>query len=226
MTVWDLVSVAIQRWIVTLSCLLLTGLAIFWAVSVPPVYLAHVRVVLLRPASVGLNAYTNTSQSLVDLAGVVARGIQGGAGSVQTVSEGVTLAGKGVHTGYSVSQPNAGGQWQYSFDQPVLDLQAVDASRPAVEEQILRALAEVEATLKRIQDDQGVAAEDRVRMTLNPSAPQFSDENGSHVRAISATALAGALVTFAALGILGPRRPAAVGRTRKYTRIRKTRAAR
>lgn len=212
MTLWDLLSVAIQRWMVTLSCVLLTGVTLLWAVNVPPVYLAQVRIVVLRPASVGLNAYTNTSQSLVDLAGVVARDIQGGGGKAQTVRDGVTLAGEGIRRGYSVHHPNSGGQWHYSFDQPVLVLQAVDATRPAVETQIQLALDEVETTLNRLQDAQGVALEDRVRTTLNPSAPQFYSQDGSRSRAVVATVLAGALVTVAALGVLGPKRIAVAGR--------------
>lgn len=214
MTLWDLFAVAIQRWMVTLACVLLTGLALFWVLSVPPVYLSQVRVVLLRPASVGVNAYTNTSQSLVDLAGVVARDIQGGGGKAQTVRDGVTLAGEGIRAGYSVHHPNSGGQWQYSFDQPVLVLQAVDATRPAVEAQIQLALDEVETTLDRLQDAQGVALEDRVRTSLNPPSPQFYDKDGSRSRAVAATVAAGALLTVAALGVLGPRRTDAAGRSR------------
>ena len=203
MTLWDLGAVAIQRWILTLCCIGLTALAMVWVVNVPPAYLSDVRVVLLRPASVDLNAYTGTSQSLIDLAGVVARAVQGGGGATQSVSGGVTLVGEGVRTGYSVQQANGGGQWQYRFDDPVVIVQAVDLTPDAAKRQMEVALADVTSILNSIQDEQGVAVKNRVRMSLNPATPQLSMVEGSRSRAVAAVGVTGLIVTLSALALLG-----------------------
>ncbi|MFF1879649.1 hypothetical protein [Leifsonia sp. NPDC058230] len=205
MTVWDLFTVAFQRKLLTICCVLLTGLAVAWVSHAQPVYLSQVNVVVLRPASVPLNAYTNTSQSLIDMAGVVARAVEGGDGAAQTVSDGVTLAGEGVRDGYAVQQPNGGGQWQYRFDQPFLDIQAVGSTPAEARRQMALALADVRATLDRVQDAQGVAAANRVRVNLNPLEPQLTVAGGSRVRAVGATALLGILITLALMGTLGPK---------------------
>jgi hypothetical protein len=214
MTLWDLFTVAFQRKLLTICCVLLTGLAVAWVSHTQPVYLSQVNVVLLRPASVPLNAYTNTSQSLIDMAGVVARAVQGGDGSAQTVSDGVTLAGEGIRDGYAVQQPNGGGQWQYRFDQPFLDIQAVGSTASEARRQMTLALADVRATLDRVQDDQGVSAANRVRVNLNPLEPQLYAAAGSHIRAVGATAVLGILITLALMGALGPKSQLYVGGSR------------
>jgi hypothetical protein len=210
-TLWDLVAVAFQRRWLTLCCVLLTGLAVYSAAHVQPLYFSQVNVVLLRPASVPLNAYTRTSQSLIDMAGVVARAMTGG-GQAQTVSDGVTLPGEGIRSGYAVQQPNAGGQWQWRFDDPILDIQAVGPTRESANGQMQLALDEVDATLIRTQDAQGVAPENRVRAELSPSVPQLYTEVGSKVRAVATIVLLGLLITLALMGALGPKRPPGAAR--------------
>ena len=219
MTLWDIVGVAFQRRLLTLCCILLTGLAVFSAVHVQPLYFSQVNVVLLRPASVPLNAYTRTSQSLIDMAGVIARAMTGG-GQAQTVSDGVTLPGEGVRNGYAVQQPNSGGQWQWRFDDPVLDIQAVGPTPEAANRQMQAALDEVNATLLRTQDAQGVAPENRVRAELNPTVPQQYIEVGSKVRAVGTILLLGLLITLALMGALGPKRLPGTGRIGPIVRAR------
>lgn len=204
MTTWDLLALAVKRWAVTLLGAGLTGLAVFWAITVPPVYFVQVRVVLLPPAGAQLNGFTGSAESLIDLAGVVAREMQGADGGASAVSQDVTLVGEGLHEGYSVRHPNAGGQWQYRFDEPVLDVQAVAATPKDVKKQATLALQRVRSTLTRIQRDQGVASIHRVRTVLSPATPQLYEEKGSRVRAVAATLLTGVIMTLVALGVLGP----------------------
>ncbi len=203
MTVWDLIANAGRRWVLTLCGALLTGLALLWAVNVPSLYFEHVRVVLLPPVSAQPNAYGYTPESLIDLAGVVARKLRPPTTDAQSVSGDVTLVGEGIRTGFSVTQQNSGGQWQYRFDEPVLEVQAVGATPSDVRDQIGTALAQVESTLADIQDEQGVSAANRVRTTLNPLQPQLLEQKGSRVRALASIVLTGMLITLILVGGLG-----------------------
>jgi hypothetical protein len=204
-TIWDLFVVAVQRWVVVLVCGALTGLLVFQVAHAKPVYLSQVRVVLLAPPSARLNALGATPQSLIDLAGVVGRKVNGADAGPQVVSGGVTIAGEGIRSGYSVNQPNQGGQWANNFEDPVLDVQAVDATAEGSRAQMAVALGKVEAALTAIQDEQGVAQADRVRTTLSPSTPQVVVKKGSNVRAVGASVAIGVLVAGAVLAFLGPR---------------------
>jgi hypothetical protein len=207
MTAWDLFAIAIQRWVVTVFCVILTASAAFWAMKSPPVYLVQDRVVLLPPAAADPNGLTEASRSVIDLAGVVARAIEGSGGQSQPVSDGVTLTGEGIRSGYSIRQPNSGGQWKFSFDQPVLDVQAVDATPAKARAQMQLALDEITKTLTSLEDAQGTSAENRARMSLNPATPQISEQDGSRPRAIAASIFTGAIVTLALLSGLGRKKP-------------------
>ncbi|MCU1441886.1 MAG: hypothetical protein JWQ59_36 [Cryobacterium sp.] len=205
MTIWDLFSIAVQRWRLTLCCLLLTGLAVYWTETSPPVHYARVSVVLLPPVSAHANGYASRSESLVYLAGAVARATREAGDGADAASASVTLVGKGYREGSTVQQPDVGGQWQYRFDAPVLDVQAVGPTRAAVEVEMASALGRVESTLSAFQDTQSVADASRVRTRLNPAAVQYYEEDGSRVRAASASILTGLIVTLGVVGGLGPK---------------------
>lgn len=206
MTVWDLLSIAAQRWLVTLIGLLLTVAAVFVVSAAQPSYLAQVRVVLLPPASAQPNGLTDTGASLISLAGVVALTVEGADVSADAVSENVTLTGEGRRQGYTVRQPNSGGQWQYRFDAPVLDVQAVGSTRFDAGQQLDAALGRVESVLAEIQDGEDVPAASRVRTVLSPEVAQVAEVAGSTTRAALATTGLGVLFTALVLGYLGPRR--------------------
>ncbi|PXA65717.1 hypothetical protein [Cryobacterium arcticum] len=207
MTAWDVLTIAAQRWLVTVLGLVLTVGAVFLVTSAQPSYLAQVRVVLLPPATAQPNGLTDTAGSLISLAGVVAKSVADSDVGAEAVSESVTLTGEGRREGYTVRQPNAGGQWQYRFDEPVLDVQAVGSTDRAARQQLDAALRRVDSALADIQDLQGVPLASRVRTILNPEAPQVDAVGGSDTRAMAATVVAGLLVTVSVLGYLGPRRP-------------------
>lgn len=214
-TIWDLLGSAVRRWGVTLTGLLLTAAAVLWVISIPEVHSSHVRVVLLPPISDEPNGYADSSRSLVHLAGAVAREIRGTGDIPESVSGDVTLAREGYHDGFQVRHVNAGGQWKYQFDDPVLDVQAVGATRSEAESQMTRALQAVDSTLARMQDSQGVSAQNRVRTSLNPPAPQLLVEDGSRFRAVAAAVLTGVMLILGVLGSLGPVRGASARSERR-----------
>jgi hypothetical protein len=206
MTAWDLFAIAVQRWVITVVCAVLTGLVVFSVLQARPVYFTQVRVVLLTPALPESNSLGSTSASLVDLAGIVARKVQGVDPQALPVSYSVTLFDQGIRSGYAVIQPNLGGQWAYNFQDPVLDVQAVASSPELAQKQLQTALTAIQASLKAIQDDQGVSSADRVRTRLSPSSPHATEQKGSSIRAVAAATLAGGLVTAALLAGLGRKR--------------------
>jgi hypothetical protein len=175
--------------------------------QVKPLYLETVDVVLLRPAVLGHNAYVKQSPSLVQLTGVVARAIEGGAGGAQVVSSGVTLANEGIKDGFSVEQPNSGGQWDDNFESPTLVVQAIAPTPSKAKANMAAALDAIDDALTRLQDDQDVASVDRVRVSLTPVKPQLYVEQGSSVRALAATALVATIGFAALMAVLGPPRP-------------------
>jgi len=220
MTIWDLFAMAARRWLLTLSGALLTVLAMLWVAQIPPLYYVQVRVVLLPPASAQPNAYGYTSKSLISLAGVVARELRPPTEDAQSVSSNVTLVGEGIRKGFSVRQQNSGGQWQYRFDEPVLEVQAVGATPAEVRTAIATALKQVDSTLAGLQDEQDVSAVNRVRTTLNPTQPQFVKEKESRVRAIASTALAGLISTLTVVAGFDSTRSIFSRRTKSTLRTR------
>jgi hypothetical protein len=205
MTAWDVLAVAGQRRMVTLLGLLLTGIALIAVTQAQPAYLAQVRVVLLPPVTAQPNGLTDSGASLISLTGVVALAVEGADAGADAVSDSVTLTGEGQSEGYTVRQPNAGGQWQYRFDEPVLDVQAVGPTAESARQQLDTALQRVDAALTDIQDGETVPAGSRVRTVLNPLVPQVKEVSGSASRALVATGATGLLITVSVLGYLGPR---------------------
>lgn len=150
----------------------------------------EVQVVLLPPPAVLPNALAETTSSLISLAGVVGRGVEGFDGP-QTVDTSVTLASQGVRAGYSVRQPNLGGQWESSFQDPVVDVQAVGPTQEVAATQLALGLAHVGSVLTQIQDRESVPADLRVRVRLSPADPVYVVQKGSRTRGVAATLLAG-----------------------------------
>ncbi|WP_168626105.1 MULTISPECIES: hypothetical protein [unclassified Cryobacterium] len=207
MTLWDLLTIAVRRWYVTLAGLALTGVAIVWVMQAPPVYFAQASVVLLPPESAVQNAYSDAPRSLIDLAGAVAASVQGSGGDASDVSDRVTIVGEGYREGYLVRQPSVGSQWEYRFEDPVLEVQAVANTPDGARAQMEHALDTVQDTIDEFQDEQQLDVASRVRTQLVPSEPQLSEVGGNTVRGVGLTALAGLLATLAVLGTLGrPRR--------------------
>ena len=204
MTAWDLISIALQRWVVTVLGLLLTITFVLATTTAEPAYLSRVSVVLLPPSGPNVNGLEDASESLISLAGVVAREVEAPGAGQAPVSSGVTLIGEGRREGSTVRQPGTGGQWNFRFEQPVLDVQAIDSTAAEASARMDAALADIDEALASLQDSQGVAANSRVRAVLNPAAPQVSEEVGSGVRAAFGAAVSGVLLTLLALGILGP----------------------
>jgi hypothetical protein len=198
-TLGDLLALARRRWVLTAACLMLTAVAL--VLVSPPVeaWNARVSVVLLAPRGTPGNPIASTTGSLIATTGVVAREVNGPSDPPQTVSSDLNLASTGSEPGWSLRQPNAGGQWDVNYEEPRLDVKAWGRTREQATEQVDAALTAIDRSLTSLQNRRGVEQSQRIRVTLSPDQPVLTVQPGSRVRALAGTALVGLLGTLAAL---------------------------
>jgi hypothetical protein len=122
-----------------------------------------------------------------------------------------TLVGLGVRSGWSVTLPNRGGQYQNSFVDPYLDVQVVGPTRAQVHKTMARLINRIMAALTALQDAEHVAPADRITAKVLPEpVPPVYFEHGSRIRALGASAailITVAALAAAALSRLARRRP-------------------
>jgi hypothetical protein len=198
-TVWDLLGLCRRFWLITICGLALTVCAVVLESNHDGVYAGQVNVILLAPQPVRGNALADTTDSLISLAGVLARITGGPGGDASPASDTVALAGEGVLNGYSIHQPNSGNQFGYLFDKPILDIQAVGDTLPDAHEQMDSALTSIRATLSGIEAEAGVVDDMRVGIELSPNEPTFAYEHGSRIRAVGITSAIGIALTLGAV---------------------------
>ena len=222
MTAIDLLRMMARRWPVVVAGLAATAVLLIYISSLSGVYRSQVNVVLVPPPSVPINDLDNSNESLIATAGVIATLVNGPISNERSVSQGVSLTGEGVYSGYSVRQPNSGGQWDYRFDNPVLDVQATGATLAEAEANMDIALQLILDTLVTIQIDAGASSADMIETTLNPAEPQYYYDRGSRSRALGATVILTAALTIAAVIVVDRgvgSRPRRLGELRRFTRV-------
>jgi hypothetical protein len=195
LTIWDVIRVSRRLWPMVLIGLALTGLVTVTVRNQPGAYSGHARVTILAPEPFRGNAVAKTSDSLVALAGVVAYLAMGAGGDARSVSDQVTLLDEGVRDGYSIQQPNAGGQWVFNFQDAVLDVQSAGPTLERSQQQMDAALDSIYNSLDKLQAS--VAPDQRVTVHLSQGDPAFTYDHGSTMRATLATVLLGLILTFA-----------------------------
>jgi hypothetical protein len=203
-TIWDLLLLSLRFWAVTLVGVALTAAAVLLVGQQPGIVSGQVNVILLQPEPFPGNALAETTDSLISTTGVVAQLVGGQGGTSRSVSDQVTLVGEGIRQGYSVRQPNSGGQWEYRFETPVLDVQSAGPTLDDARVQMSTALARIEGVLDKLQSDASVDARLRIRIQLSPNQPVYTYAHGSRTRAYAGTLLTGALATFG--GVLAAER--------------------
>lgn len=199
LTVWDLLYLCRRFWILVVAGIAVTAGSALLVAQQPGTYSGEVDLVLLAPPSATHNVFAETTSSLVMLAGVVARVSGGPGGATRSVSDEVTLVGEGRHVGYSIQQPNAGGQWEYRFEQPVLHIESAGRTLGEVEAQMNIALANVREALEGLERKSQVGASSLVSLQMTPNEPVYTLLHGSRARALGATAAAGLLLTLGAV---------------------------
>ncbi|WP_159806020.1 hypothetical protein [Cellulomonas citrea] len=166
----------------------------------------RVRVVLLPPLGASPNALVESTSSLLASAGVITRTVSGFP-EWATADPGVTLASQGVLAGYQIRQPDQGSQWVHEFNDTALDVQSVGRTQVEAAQQMSAGLDYLSRNITRLEDDWGVQANQRLRISLSPSLPVYETQKGSRVRLLGAvTALGGAVGAGALTALTGWRR--------------------
>ncbi|GAA3796777.1 hypothetical protein [Cellulomonas soli] len=202
MTIWDLLVTMWRQRVAVLLCAVLS-LAVLQAVATEhQVYNGRVSVMFLAPKDAPGNALATTTASLVSMAGVVARMANGPHDAPRTVSAEITLASMGVEQGWSIRQPNAGGQWETRYEDPVLDVRSTGRTLEEAQMSMVVALEQVDAALTQLEDAEQVPQALRIRTELSPEMPAYTMQGGSRMRALAVTAILCAIATGAvALGV-------------------------
>jgi hypothetical protein len=166
------------------------------------VWNGQIRVVFLAPSSSLRNPYGLTSLSLVDMAGLVARDVEGFTSTPQTVDSFVTLASQGTTAGFQVRQHNLGGQWESFYEDPAVDIQSTGTTAAIAGSQMQAGIDAVLRALDDLQNRESVPTERRIRTQLSPQSPVFTIQRGSRIRAVAATALVGGLFAVGVVALV------------------------
>lgn len=168
----------------------------------PGVYAGRVNAVVVPPTvsdvRVADNPLDARISTTVDFAGLVAKEVGQVADSKVTVSKQITLLDLGVTDGWSVRQPSDGGQWNYIFDEPAIEVQATGPTPERVTEQIAHVMGRISDTITAREDAAEVETANRVTVIASPPMPVVTYSEGSRGRAKLALAIAACLAAWGA----------------------------
>jgi hypothetical protein len=174
----------------------LTLVAAGWVYRTPGVYFVRAQLLVIPPPDLpGDNPYVSPASSAVAMAGILATQVDGAPTNTFNSPE-ATLVGAGVTHGWWARLPDSGGQWSHVYNDPLIDIQAVDP-RPGVAEDIVtRKIAAAQEALDRIQDEARVTPNNRFTTRLSPGLPLQVQYLGGRTRmAAIATFLIGISLT-------------------------------
>jgi polysaccharide biosynthesis protein PslJ len=178
--------VDVKHWAPALTVLLLMAPLIIAAGQSKGVYWARQNVVFLPPpgAAAG-NPLRSDSQGVVQFAAVIQRRAIASSSEPRLDTNGASLYSTGIREGYSVYLPNAGTQWQPSFDRAVVTVEAVAEDPATVEKMVAELTGKVAAAAAREQDTLGVAAGARITTEHSPAATTVSYHASRPVAAVT-----------------------------------------
>ncbi len=203
MTLWDTLVAARRRWYIAVAGVLCTLAALYGIRTQPVVFYSEAEVYFLAPSSkVYPNQLGTSSLGLVTVAGVVGKIINGSHTLPKTTDPNVSLPSRGIDDGTYISLPDNGGQWSVYYNVQALEVQVAAPSPEAVKAKQAKAFTEISDTLKKLQDDEGVVAHNRITTQVLPDSPVIVAMSGERRRAEAMTLLLGALLTLIAIAIV------------------------
>lgn len=165
------------------------------------VYWSDVHVRFVAPTTLTQqNSLQVSEQSLIMTAGAVGQMVDD-SNRPRPASPDATLAGLGIRSGWSVTLPNSGGQYQNFYADPYLDVQVVESTAEGVAQTIKGLINRIQQALTQLQADAHVAPAHRITSRALPLtvAPIYYI-HGSHSRAIVASLVI--LIVLAAVGFV------------------------
>ncbi len=186
---------------IALIGILLTVSSAYLASKPRGVFWSRVTVKLEVPtSSVYPNSITASSHSLVVAAGEIARFVDPSGGKKLLADQGVTLASEGLTHATQVTLPNSGSQFVTSFDEQLLQVEAVGTTVHEVQSRMQVALGEIRRVLGQLEHRDNLAPQNRIPLQYSPARiPQIFVQGGSRIRAVLSIALLGAGLTALAL---------------------------
>lgn len=169
---------------------LAAGVLLAQALRRPAVYWSDVHVRFVAPTNpTSPNSLQVSERSLVMTAGAVGQAVDD-RNPPATASPDTHISGLGIRSGYSITLPNTGGQFQSAYITPYLDVQVVGPSELEVAQTMKTLIGKIESKLTELQNTSHVAAADRIRAKILPAvnAPVYT-EQGSRKRAAAAALL-------------------------------------
>jgi hypothetical protein len=196
-TAWMLTAAACRHRLVLVWGALGTVLLVYWAGSGPGVFYQRVTVRFFAPIPTAkANVYQFTGQSLVSVASITKLRVEKTSPSPEPVSSSVTIVDEGVLDGSAIRMPNSGGQWAYSFQRPVLEVEASGPSADLVRARALDLAHRIQSQVAGDQADLGVPPAARITTALNPPFPPLLYQQGSRPRARGMAAMLGLGLTL------------------------------
>ena len=195
MTAYAFIGVIVRRWYVVLLGACLTVLAVHAVAHRPGVYFTEYSFHLLAPLERYYpNQLTDPHYALGPMAGVIVREWNGADEPLETAGD-TTLVGEGRLRGVSVRVPNLGTQFQPIHSGTTIDVQVVGPDRQQVSDEAAQVRQELDAILRRRQDEAHIAPTMRITTTQAPEVPDVAYVGGSTIRAVGATGLVGVGLT-------------------------------
>lgn len=193
---------------VVIVIVIAVALSFGWAAALRPhgKFLSTVQVTLTPPPVEATRWVTPNNpiapdqrSSLIELAGITARAVSGLHRPVPAVSGDVTLLDAGVYRGWSVTQPNNGGQWSYSFSEAGMQVQASGSSPQDVVATIEGVVARIESSVTAREAAAHVSPDNRVSFLVSSTPPSVMFVTGSKKRAMAGMLLLSILLMAAAM---------------------------
>jgi hypothetical protein len=223
MTPWGLLAAFRRRWPVVVLGLFATCVLGWHAKNAPDVYFGQVNVMFLAPQKqqadvLPINGLQQADSNLIATAGVIGKVVNDNLPQAHTASSTATLLGQGVTKGYSVLLPDGGGQWDHSFTQAELNVQATGPTSQYVAQTLRKLVAEINRRLVQRQQAVGASRANMIHTQLSPPVLDIRMETPQPLRALAVAVLLGGSGTLALVLLISRR--SGDGRPPRRFRIR------
>lgn len=152
MTAPALIRVLLRRWYIVLAVLAVVGVGFAGLSRTGGAYVAETTVVFVIPGSAAVGIFDDRKRdTLVEFVGAVELEVNEGE-PADRLPESAPLFGAGVSQGYQVVIPNTGGQWQFSFPDPVLSVRVTGPSPERVRATLNTLLDRIDTVTENRQD--------------------------------------------------------------------------
>lgn len=194
MTTRSLLRIIARRWYVLIVVLTLTGLLYVMLARSGSAFFSEAQVVFVAPGNVALAPFNDQRrETLVSFAAAIESELNNGR-PTHRLAENAPLFGAGIRQGYQVLLPNAGGQWQYSFPDPVLTIRVVGPTPHWVTSTTSSLLTRIGDLVADRQQSSGVQNIDAIHTAQVPTeiaVTYVGTSPGARVRALVSLLLAG-----------------------------------